>query len=147
MKQKRGLSHEFVELIPGELKDGVLYISIKYATTAHKCSCGCGNEVITPISPTDWKLLFDGETISLYPSIGNWNFPCQSHYWITQNKIKWALSWSEEEITNGRRHDKLTKEIYRKTGQAPSFFIGDMNLQTETPVKEGFWHKLKKLLS
>jgi len=34
--------------------------------------------VVTPLSPTGWSLIFDGETVSLYPSIGNWNFPCRS---------------------------------------------------------------------
>jgi len=43
-----------------------------------------------PLGPTDWKLTFDGESVSLYPSVGNWNFPCQSHYWIQENKVRWA---------------------------------------------------------
>ncbi len=90
------LSHEFVKNIPEKIDDGIIYISMEYATAIHKCCCGCGNEVITPLSPTDWKLIFDGESISLYPSIGNWNFDCKSHYWIKNNKIKWARQWTEE---------------------------------------------------
>jgi len=85
--------HRFVEFIPDELEDGILYISLKYCTAIHKCVCGCGNEVVTPISPTDWLLSFDGKTISLYPSIGNWNFKCRSHYWITNNEIILAKKW------------------------------------------------------
>lgn len=87
------VQHRFVEFIPDELEDGILYISLKYCTAIHKCVCGCGNEVVTPISPTDWQLTFDGKTISLYPSIGNWNFKCKSHYWITNNKIRFARKW------------------------------------------------------
>ncbi len=30
-----------------------LYISIPYVTAAHKCPCGCGEEIVTPLSPTD----------------------------------------------------------------------------------------------
>lgn len=71
--------HEFVEHIPDDLKDGVIYVSMTFRTVAHKCCCGCGNEVITPLSPTDWKLTFNNESISLYPSIGNWNFDFKSH--------------------------------------------------------------------
>jgi hypothetical protein len=83
------ITHKFVEYIPAyeELKEDTLYISISYCTAVHKCFCGCGNEVVTPISPNDWKLTFDGKTISLYPSIGNFAFPCQSHYWIEKDTV------------------------------------------------------------
>ncbi|PYT79987.1 MAG: hypothetical protein DMG40_13935 [Acidobacteria bacterium] len=80
MTRRTALAHEFVEYMPDQLKDGVLYVSIPFATGAHKCCCGCGQEVVTPLSPTDWKLIFDGRSISLDPS--NWSFPCKSHYWI-----------------------------------------------------------------
>jgi hypothetical protein len=103
------LQHKFVDFIPDIIEDGVLYISIKYCTAIHKCVCGCGNEVVTPLSPTDWKLTFDGKTISLSPSIGNWNFECQSHYWITKNRIRYAAKWDKEEIQYGRSKDKKRK--------------------------------------
>lgn len=106
------LKHEFVEYIPDDLKEGTVYISIPFTTAAHKCCCRCGNEVVTPLSPTDWKLIFDGDSISLEPSIGNWSFPCQSHYWITRNKVKWARPWSRKEIESGRRYDQLQKDAY-----------------------------------
>ncbi len=90
------MKHKFVEFIPDELEDGILYISIIYATVLHKCGCGCGNEVVTPLSPSDWQLTFDGEAISLFPSIGNWSFPCRSHYWIRKNKVVWVKERHEE---------------------------------------------------
>ena len=98
MKQQTVLTHEFVELIPDDLKEGVIYVCVQYATVAHKCCCCCGKEVVTPLSPTDWKLMFDGKTITLDPSIGNWNFECQSHYWIRGNRVRWAPKWSQEMI-------------------------------------------------
>jgi hypothetical protein len=106
------LSHRFVTSIPDVLEDGVVYVSIEFATAIHKCCCGCGEEVVTPFSPTDWKLIFDGKTISLDPSIGNWNFPCQSHYWIRRNKVVWARRWSRQEIEAGRAHDRIAKARY-----------------------------------
>jgi len=90
----------------------VLYISLDYCTAIHKCACGCGNEVVTPISPTDWEFTFNGKTVSLHPSIGNWNFDCKSHYWIKKNKIKWAGKWDEEEIEQGRKRDNRNKQLY-----------------------------------
>ena len=107
--------HRFVEFVPEDLQQGVLYVSMEYRTAVHKCVCGCGNKVVTPISPTDWKLIFDGKTVSLYPSIGNWSFECKSHYWITNNKIEHARRWSPWEIALGRNDDRKSKEkFYRK---------------------------------
>jgi len=78
----------------------------------HKCCCGCGNEVVTPLSPSDWQLTFNGETISLFPSIGNWSFPCRSHYWIRKNEVKWAESWAEEIISLNRKWDARARNEY-----------------------------------
>ena len=109
------LQHKFVELIPEILEDGFLYISLEYCTAIHKCVCGCGNEVVTPISPTDWQLSFNGETVSLAPSIGNWGFECQSHYWIVNNKIKYSRVWSKEEIESGKKTDiKRKRKFFSK---------------------------------
>ena len=109
------LQHKFVENIPDKIEEGILYVSFVYSTAIHKCVCGCGNEVVTPISPTDWKLTFDGESISLDPSIGNWRFECRSHYWITNNRIRFARRWSIDEIETGRNEEKKEKrKFFRK---------------------------------
>src|SRR5271168_3745134 len=96
MKRRSGVTHQFVEHMPEHLDEGVVYVSIPYATAAHKCCCGCGREVVTPLSPTDWKLIFDGVSVSLDPSIGSWSFPCQSHYWIQHNRVRWAGRWTQD---------------------------------------------------
>ena len=90
------LTHKFVKSVPEILEDGVIYISVEYGTAIHKCCCGCGNQVVTPFSPRDWKLIFDGEAVSLYPSIGNWNFKCESHYWIRNNQVEWVPKWTKD---------------------------------------------------
>lgn len=110
--KRTSVSHAFVEYIPPQLDEGVVYVSMLYATAVHLCACGCGNKVVTPISPTEWQLLYDGESVSLTPSIGNWEFPCQSHYWIRHNRIRWARQWTAEEIAEGRRRDALDLEHY-----------------------------------
>lgn len=106
------IQHKFVEFIPDAIEDGVLYISIEYCTAIHKCVCGCGNEVVTPLSPTDWEITFNGKTVSLSPSIGNWNFACKSHYWIIKNQIRLARRWKEWEIKDGRKEDSGNKKKY-----------------------------------
>ncbi len=110
--KRTSISHEFVEYIPPELVEGVLYVSIPYATAIHLCACGCGNKVVTPISPVEWQFLYDGESVSLTPSIGNWEFPCHSHYWIRHDGIQWARRWSDAEIAEGRSRDAEDLENY-----------------------------------
>ncbi len=50
MKPPKTLKHEFVEFIPDVIEEGKIFVSIKYATAVHKCCCGCGKEVVTPLS-------------------------------------------------------------------------------------------------
>jgi hypothetical protein len=107
--RKETLRPEFVRSIPEKLEEGVIYVSIPYTTAIHLCACGCGREVITPISPTDWKLTFDAETVSLDPSIGNWSFPCQSHYWLRRNQIRWERQMTREQIDAGRAANRRRK--------------------------------------
>lgn len=103
------LDHRFVTHIPRAVEPGILYISLEYATAVHSCCCGCGEEVVTPLTPTDWKLIFDGETVSLWPSIGNWSYACRSHYVIERNQVVEALPWSDKRIANARRWDRFAK--------------------------------------
>lgn len=102
----------FTPSIPRELEPGVLYISIDCATAIHVCCCGCGQEVVTPLTPTDWQMTFDGETVSLWPSIGNWNFECKSHYVIDRSRVYQAPPWSDRRIDQGRFRDRLAKSRY-----------------------------------
>jgi len=106
------LSYKFVDAIPEKLEEQTLYIAMDYATAVHKCCCGCGKEVVTPLSPTDWKLIYDGVSISLNPSIGNWSFDCKSHYWIERNIVRWAAQWTDDQVANGRSLDQRAKARY-----------------------------------
>lgn len=105
----KSLTPQFVEHFPERLEPGELYLAMGFATAAHLCACGCGNKVITPFSPTDWQMSFDGETVSLKPSIGNWTFRCRSHYWVRSGRIEWAGNMSQEAISAGRKRDAEAK--------------------------------------
>ncbi|ELM6622487.1 hypothetical protein Q2Y23_003461 [Vibrio fluvialis] len=102
----------FVEFIPENIEQGKLYISETYKTAIHKCCCGCGEEVVTPLSPADWQLKKGVNTVSLYPSIGNWNYKCKSHYFINNNRIIWAPKFSLEQIQAVQVRDRVDKLNY-----------------------------------
>lgn len=106
------LKHTFVNSFPDQLEPDTVYVSIHYASVAHLCCCGCGNEAITPLGPAQWKLTFDGESISLHPSVGNWSFPCRSHYWIRNNTVHWARRWSDREIAASRNGYRLPDDTH-----------------------------------
>lgn len=112
--RQQTLRPEFVVVIPERLEDGVLYICEQYRTVAHNCCCGCGQEVITPLSPADWSLQRVGGSVTLHPSIGNWSFPCRSHYFIRRNQVVWAKSMSNSEVDRVRRRDQRDKAAYIK---------------------------------
>lgn len=114
-----------MEFIPKDLEPGVLYISTRFRTAIHLCACGCGNKTVTPLSPVRWKIIFDGRTVSLDPSIGNWSFPCRSHYWIHDNRILWAEEWSNEKVQKMRRVERKKEVRYK--------------------MKENFFHTIRKL--
>lgn len=116
MREERNVTHEFVEFIPKDRQEGVLYISIPFATAVHNCFCGCGTKVVTPLSPVFWKLIFDGETVSLSPSVGNWDFPCRSHYYVRRNTVVWEQDMTQEEIDWGRNRDRRARERHFEPG-------------------------------
>jgi Family of unknown function (DUF6527) len=104
------LRPEFTETFPTVMDPGVLYISIPYRTCGHLCCCGCGQEVVTPLSRAQWSFTYDGENVSLTPSIGNWTLPCQSHYWVRKGKVRWSRRYSLAEVEENRRRDRRRLE-------------------------------------
>ncbi|WP_116653331.1 DUF6527 family protein [Pelagibacterium sediminicola] len=144
MKQPIVLDTEFVTSVPDRLAEHTLYVSMEYATVAHKCCCGCGLEVVTPLSPTDWKLTYDGVSVSLHPSIGNWSFPCRSHYWIDKGKVRWAGNMTQEQIDGVRAHDRRAKARYFDQSEQAA-----KPTRSAPPAKpkSGFWSWLSRLWS
>lgn len=103
---------EYVEFLPRTQEDGVLYISRKFSTASHRCCCGCGTKIVTPLRETEYSLTERGGLVSLRPSIGNWNHPCRSHYLIRDNRVIWAAAMSQAAIDLGRAHDDALKDAY-----------------------------------
>jgi hypothetical protein len=147
MKPEVVLAYEFVDFIPDDLKDRTLYVSITYCTAVHKCCCGCGREVVTPVSPTGWQLTFDGKAVSLYPSIGSWRLPCQSHYFITKNKAVWAQKWTKRQIAEGREREARAREKYFADTQHTDAAEAPSAPAARPKGTESLWQKITKWFS
>jgi len=144
MMRHQTLEHRFVRNIPRELAPGVLYISMDYATAVHSCCCGCGDRVVTPFTPTDWRMTFDGESISLHPSVGNWNQKCRSHYVIQQNRVLEAGSWSNVQVEAERIRDKRAKAAhYGMTKEQVQEHLSTTAAQGKVQPYPGIWSRLK----
>ncbi|WP_185934908.1 DUF6527 family protein [Mycolicibacterium hodleri] len=122
-------THRFVTEVPPyrHLDEATLYICLEYATTVHLCACGCGLEVVNALSPTDWRLTFDGETVSLSPSINNSGLACASHYWIDHGQIFWCEVVPTARVEALRAADKRAKQRFyadevdhRKANRSPA---------------------------
>jgi len=136
------LEHRFVEAVPSQLEAGILYVSLEYTTMIHLCCCGCGNEVVTPLNPKDWKMTFDGKAVSVHPSVGNWSLPCRSHYVIRHGRVNWAGDWTDEQIARGRARDQIRKSEEREF-ESERQEVGQRRLTVPTSL----WQKLVKWFS
>lgn len=103
---------QYAHYMPQQLEPGVLYVSKSFDTAAHLCACGCGSKIRTPLSPSEWALEENKNGPTLYPSVGNWQITCQSHYWIRDGKIIWASAWSPEQIAAGRLEEEHRRQSY-----------------------------------
>src|SRR4051795_6282326 len=120
MKRRATLRPMFVAYIPETVDEGVLYISPDNRAVVHKCCCGCGSEVVTPLDPTQWRLIYDGR-VSLEPSVGSWNLPCRSHYWVNLNTVRWAEPWTDARIAAARAAERQrTAQYYSSEPQSPN---------------------------
>lgn len=107
-----GFSLQHVHYMPREFVPGVLYASREYAIAGHLCACGCGEKIMTPLLPAEWSLKEENGLPSLWPSIGNWQLPCRSHYIIHQGKVRWAGQWTEAQILAGREGEQHRRNTY-----------------------------------
>jgi hypothetical protein len=101
-----------VEYMPKQLEPGVLYVSEKFGAVAHLCACGCGEKIRTPLGPTEWAFTENASGPSLWPSVGNWQKACKSHYIIDGGEIIWCGTWTPEQIMAGRRAEDARRKAY-----------------------------------
>lgn len=112
MTKMTRLTLQRVHYMPKGLEPGILYVSEEFDVAGHLCACGCGSKVMTPLGPTEWSFTDTPKGPSLSPSIGNWQLPCRSHYWIDGGKIEWSTAWSPEQVERGRLAEDERRRAY-----------------------------------
>ena len=81
-----------------DMKHGILYLKHNEDDTYesfHLCPCGCGEPVYLQYGGKGWNitLSINGrglKSVTISPSVGCFDFPCKSHYFIRENKIIWV---------------------------------------------------------
>lgn len=101
-----------VGYMPKELQTGVLYVSEEFHTAAHLCACGCGAKIRTPLGPTEWSVEEAPKGPTLWPSVGNWQQGCRSHYWFRNGEVVWGDAWSPAQIAAGRAHEEERRRAH-----------------------------------
>jgi hypothetical protein len=108
-----------VRFMPDSLEPGVLYVSEQFRTAQHLCACGCGAKIRTPLGPTEWSFKDTKNGPTLFPSVGNWQQACQSHYLIEAGRVIWAPKWTPEQIVAGRKQEESRRRSYYDTRYPP----------------------------
>lgn len=131
---------ERVHYMPKVIEPGVLYASEEFGAAAHLCACGCGAKIRTPLGPTEWRLKESAEGPSLSPSVGNWQQPCRSHYWIWRGRVEWYGDWTEKQIEEGRHREQQRREMYFSVREK------QRNSQSRS-IGQRMWVAIKNLFS
>lgn len=130
---------ERVHYMPKVLEPGVLYVSEEFGAAAHLCACGCGVKIRTPLAPTEWTLKDTSDGPSLSPSVGNWQQPCRSHYWIWRGEVEWHGDWTEAQVQAGQRRENQRRKAYFAAREK------QRHSQTET-LGRRIWKNIKKFV-
>lgn len=137
--------HEFVDLVPDDIEEGVLYVSIKYKNVSHLCMCGCGEKVVFRLAPERFKIKFDGKTVTLSPSVGNSNFECRSHYWLEHGELEWLPPLSDRQIQRARSNaHRITAEVPRRPIERDDELVEEV---AELAPSRSIWDRLKVVFS
>lgn len=138
MTKRMEVTYTFVDYIPEDLDEGVIYIALEFGAVIHLCCDGCGERVSTPLHPAQWKLIFDGETVSIQPSVGSSELACNSHYIIERNRVRWCRPLTEWKAAKDRAADVATVDRYFDPKVLPR-----SGPSAQQPTKRvGLWRRL-----
>ena len=131
------ISPEYLPQLPERLQEGVLYICEEFGLTAHKCCCGCGEDVYLKLGPAKWELTKESDgSVSIDPSVGNWKYVCRSHYWITNNRVIEAGRMSIRAIERVQEQDRRDRDRH----------IAQVNARSEYESSKTLWKRIRMLV-
>jgi hypothetical protein len=132
--RRNSIVPKYVERFPPSLEEGVLYISEPFSQAAHLCCCGCKTKIVTSLKPAKWTLTKNPDgSVSLWPSIGNSNGACKSHYVIEENRVDWYREMTPALTDRARKRDEA--DLQRAYGQLPKV----PEAETSWPVRLWKW--------
>ena len=88
-----------VDRTPRDLESDAIYVNDEFELATLLCACGCGHKV-TLLVPDGHTVINDEGFATVRPSIGVWDAPCRSHYFVSRGVVEWCRSWTEEQIQN-----------------------------------------------
>ncbi|NJC41029.1 hypothetical protein GGQ87_001287 [Brevundimonas alba] len=132
----------FVGGVPDRLEEGVLYVSLEHDAMLHLCACGCGHEVSTPLGPTDWRLTWDGASISLSPSVGSGALACRSHYLIERNAVRWLMPMTDWSIADEQDRTRAAKDRYWGPTTSGNDTPDATQPATPVPTNPSWWGRM-----
>lgn len=133
------LEPKFVELMPKVFESGILYISTTYLLMLHLCACGCGEKVVLPIHPMQWHFTYNGDDVTVHPSIGNIGTTCNSHYWVINGDVEWSTDISAAEAARRRIRDQ--QEVSRYNDKPT------LNNQSQHLSKKSLWERVMNFIN
>ena len=129
-------TQEPVHFMPKDLRPGVLYVSEEFGIAIHLCACGCGSKIRTALGSTEFSVQDTPDGPSLFPSVGNWQRACQSHYWITRGEVIWGEKWTPGQIAAGRAREEERRRAYYR----------DVDRRRAEGIWARIWRGLRALL-
>lgn len=151
MRKRKRLRPRFVRAIPADgsqIEEGYLYIALQYNTIVHRCPCGCGGLSEIGLAPGLRTIEYDGEKVSLWPSIGARSLKCRSHYWIQKNEVAWAeeLPADMDSWYEAMRREAQGKRRQIGTGSVVASGLSDADAETREGDSAGMsW--LRRIVS
>jgi hypothetical protein len=119
--------YELVERIPQQMAEAVVYHTEEFELAGLLCACGCGHRV-TLLVPDSHQVRNEGGYATIRPSIGVFDAPCKSHYFITAGDVIMLPAFS------GTHADQIMRE------QVARHVARDAK-------PEPWWYRVKSLVS
>ncbi|WEX08943.1 DUF6527 family protein [Chelativorans sp. AA-79] len=89
----------WVERIPTQMQEGVVYHTEEFELAGLLCACGCGHR-ITLLVPDSHQVWNEGGYATIRPSVGVFDAPCKAHYVITAGNVQWLPAFTSAQAAN-----------------------------------------------